>query len=225
MSEATEQRQAEAARPGVSPAGGACWGCASTVPAAEPFCPACGQVQPPGQSDHFTRLGLARTAEPDPAELDRRYFALQRRLHPDRFAARPAREKAISQAQATSLNEAYRTLREPLARAAYLVRLCGGRLDGENGRTVDDPVLLMEAMEMREALAEAATPAEIATLRARADGEIASCRAAFAAALETSALDAAARLVLRWTYLAKLAEETRRKGLGAAAGAAAGGAA
>jgi molecular chaperone HscB len=220
MSEASEQRAGGQQASEVAAGAGACWSCAAAVPRAEPFCPACGRVQPPGQADHFTRLGIERTAEPDPAELDRRYFALQRRLHPDRFAARPPREKAISQAQATSLNEAYRTLRDSLRRAEYLVRLEGGRLDGENGRTVNDPALLMEAMEMREALSEAASPAEVEGLRAQADAGIAGCRAAFASALGAGRVEDAARDVLRWKYLAKLAEETRQKGLALASAAA-----
>ena len=65
--------------------------------AAALFCATCGAVQPPGQTDHFARLGLALGYAVDPALLDRRYFERQRLLHPDRFATRTPRERALSQ--------------------------------------------------------------------------------------------------------------------------------
>ena len=114
----------------------ACWSCRGPVPAAESFCPTCKAVQPPGQNDHFARLGFARTYDLDPKLVERRYFELQRRLHPDRFATKSAKERALSQAQATSLNAAYETLMDPLARAVYLLRLAGIETGGD-GKTVE----------------------------------------------------------------------------------------
>ena len=61
------------------------------------------------------------------------YFALQRDLHPDRFATRSARERAISMQQSTTVNEAYRTLKAPLARAEYLLALAGHTVNAETG--------------------------------------------------------------------------------------------
>src|SRR5579859_641726 len=93
----------------------ACWSCKGPVDLAALFCPTCRAVQPPRALDHFARLGLPMAFEIDVAELDRRYFAAQRQLHPDRFATRTARERAISQSQAVELNAAYETLKDPLA--------------------------------------------------------------------------------------------------------------
>jgi molecular chaperone HscB len=194
----------------------ACWSCGVAAGAA-PFCPACGTVQPPGQSDHFTRLGLAGGFDIDPGELDRRYFALQRQLHPDRFARKTPREKAMSQQQAAALNEAYETLKHPLRRAHYLAARLGVELP-QDGRTVDDPELLIEAMERREALAEAATVSAVEALA----GTVAEQRAALLgqlpglfAADDRNGLRAA---ILRLAYLDKFAEEARarRFNLGAA---------
>ena len=64
----------------------ACWSCRGPVAAAALFCHTCGAVQPPGGQNHFARLGLARRFEIDAGDLDKRYFAFQRNLHPDRFA-------------------------------------------------------------------------------------------------------------------------------------------
>lgn len=187
----------------------ACWSCGAAA-GVTPICAACGIVQPPGQGDHFTRLGMANGFELELAELDRRYFALQRQLHPDRFARKTPREKALSQQQAAALNEAYETLKQPLRRARYLAERLGVDLPQE-GRTIDDPALLMEAMEHREALAEAATPQAVEALA----NAVASQRAAVLDGLpalfandDRRGLRAA---ILRLAYLDKFAEEARAR--------------
>ena len=75
--------------------------------------------------DHFARLGLPAALDLEPASLDRAYFALQRQWHPDRFVAKPAAERARASTEAAALNDAYRTLKDPLSRAAYLAELTG----------------------------------------------------------------------------------------------------
>ncbi len=186
-----------------------CWSCGIATAATSPFC-ACGAVQPPGQRDHFARLGLARGFDIDVAGLDRRYFDLQRQLHPDRFARKAPREKAISQQQAAALNEAYETLKNPLRRARYLARRIGVDLPDE-GRTIDDPELLMEAMEKREALSEATTAQAVESLTRDAANQRAalvdSLSALFAAADKVGLRTA----ILRLAYLDKFAEEARAR--------------
>ena len=77
-------RATDANAPGiVSP----CWSCRGPVAAEGLFCETCEAVQPPGQADHFARLSLDVSYEVDVSSLDSSYFNLQRRLHPDRFAA------------------------------------------------------------------------------------------------------------------------------------------
>lgn len=187
----------------------ACWSCKGPVASAAMFCATCGAVQPPGQGDHFTRLGLARDFDVDKTDLDQRYFALQRDLHPDRFATRAAREREISLQQSTSLNQAYETVKSPLRRAEYLLSLNGVTVNAETGNRPTDPDVLMEAMESREALAEAGTEAEIAALAARARDNQKQCLDALAAAFRADDLDAAARLAVRLKYLATFTEEAR----------------
>lgn len=188
-----------------------CWSCKGPISPRALFCSTCGAVQPPGNTDHFTRLGLRRGYALEPADLDRQYFGFQRRLHPDRFATRSPKERALSQSQAIALNEAYETLKDPLKRAAYLLRLAGRSVDVDQAATVTDPELLMEAMEMREALADADTPEEIAVLAAQAETEMALCETSLGQAFADQDLEAAGKLTTRLKYLGKLAEEARSR--------------
>ena len=66
-----------------------------------------------GAADHFDRLGLPRAFDLDPTGSSAATSTRQRQLHPDRFATRTPRERAFSQIQAVSLNEAYETLKDP----------------------------------------------------------------------------------------------------------------
>ena len=188
-----------------------CWSCKGPVDPRALFCSTCGAVQPPGNADHFTRLGLHRGYGVASADLDRQYFGFQRRLHPDRFATRTPKERALSQLQATALNEAYETLKDPMRRAAYLLRLAGRSVDIEQSSTVTDPVLLMEAMEMREALDEAETAEEVVELIKKADSDVAACQADIAKSFAANDLDAAGAQTTRLKYLSKLAEEARSR--------------
>ena len=136
-----------------------CWSCGA-APGDSPFCAACGAVQPPGPADHFARLGLPRGWEVDPDRLEKRYFALQRALHPDRFAGRSERERALSARQSAALNEAWSVLGDPLRRAEYLLALAGVAVNAETGAAPADPEVLAEAMADREAAMEAEDAAE-----------------------------------------------------------------
>lgn len=188
----------------------ACWSCQGPVALAAPLCPTCGAVQPPGQADHFARFRFARSFAIDRGALDRRYFELQRALHPDRFAARAAPERALSMQHSMTVNEAYETLKSPLARAEYLLLL--------NGVTVNaDPEVLGEALAAREALAEAASAAEVDRLAADGAARRAACLEALAAAFAAADIEGAARLTTRLKYLDKLADEARRRRAQAAA--------
>lgn len=159
--------------------------------------------------DHFARLGLAPGFDLDPADLQRRYVALQRELHPDRFATRPAAERAMALGRASDLNQAYEILKTPLSRAEHLLTL-KGRV---RRHSVDDAEMLAEAMELREALAEAEDAAAVQGLLARAQNAIATAEAELARMFRADDLDAAARLTQRLSYLVKLTEEARRRRL------------
>lgn len=188
-----------------------CWSCKGPVATRALFCSVCGAVQAPGTIDHFTRLGIKPSFDLDIEALERQYFGFQRRLHPDRFAARSGKEKALSQQQATALNEAYETLRDPLKRAAYVLNLMGHPVDLTACGTISDRALLMEQMEKREALAEASGLEEITRLTTEAESEVIACQCHISAAINADNLEEAGHLTIRLKYLAKLAEEARAK--------------
>src|SRR3990172_833609 len=105
-----------------------CWKCGATAPAAL-VCPRCGGVQPiaPG-IDLFAVLGLPRRLAVDVDDLERRYHAASRDVHPDRYQTAGAQELELSVAASAAANRAYRTLKDPVARGRYWLELHGRRL-------------------------------------------------------------------------------------------------
>src|SRR5437899_2895742 len=112
-----------------------CWSCGVSRAPTDALCPACGKVQPPtppqGVLDKFAVLGLPRAYELDERALEETFRALSRKLHPDRFVRATPRERRFSLEQTTLLNDAYRTLRDPVRRAEHLLALRGVKVAGE----------------------------------------------------------------------------------------------
>lgn len=117
--------------------------------------------------DFFSLFSLPRHLHIDLPALEKAFYAQSRRLHPDRFAAKPPAEQAQALAQSSALNDAYRTLRDPIARTEYLLGLEGIQLEeqsrqatdaarqsGEAKKQVAPPDLLEEAFELNMQLEE-----------------------------------------------------------------------
>jgi molecular chaperone HscB len=125
-------------------------------------------------SDHFDLLGLPQRYRLDGRELEQRYQALARETHPDRFAQSGDLERRQALLRSTALNEAYRTLRDPLRRAAYLVALHGVSIDGQDregrGSVPLPPEFLGHFLSFREEFADA-SPEQATALRSQAEGE------------------------------------------------------
>jgi molecular chaperone HscB len=96
--------------------------------------------------DYFEFFGLERKLSIDPDDLQRRFYRLSRELHPDRFTRAAPGERSCALEASAMLNDAYRTLRDPAARAEYLLGTAG------NGDAAP-PELLEEVFEANEALA------------------------------------------------------------------------
>jgi molecular chaperone HscB len=160
--------------------------------------------------DHFARLGLPAALDLDAGALDKAYFAGQRQWHPDRFVAKPPEERAKASTEAAALNDAYRTLKNPLDRAVYLAALNGVELPGD-GKTIDDPDLLMEAMETREELEEAVTVQAVDTLAAKARGDVDKALKGLGSLFLANDKPAIRKALLRLRYLDKFAEEARAR--------------
>ena len=142
-----------------------CWSCGTMR--AEHFCSACGKVQPAAPVDYFTFFGFPRKLDLDTAVLEKEFYALSRRLHPDVFAQSQQQERAWSLEQSSMLNDAYRTLKDPIKRTEYLLRLEGieleeqskqatekARATGELKKQVVPPDLLEEVFELNMHLEE-----------------------------------------------------------------------
>ncbi|MEG0053212.1 MAG: Fe-S protein assembly co-chaperone HscB [Comamonas sp.] len=112
------------------------------------------------QSDDFELMGLPRQFALDRAQLDMRWKELQKQAHPDRFAAEGAVAQRVAMQWSVRINEAYQRLKHPLKRAAYLCELLGAPVRAEDN-TAMPTAFLMQQMEWREALDDAADEADI----------------------------------------------------------------
>jgi len=160
--------------------------------------------------DHFARLGMPAALDLEPADLDKAYFSRQRQWHPDRFVSKPPEEKAKASVEAAALNDAYRTLKDPLDRAVYFASLKGVELPGD-GKTIDDPELLMEAMEVREALHEADTVEAVDALAEKARRDMKAALSGLASLFLRDDKPALRKALLRLRYLDKFVEESRAR--------------
>jgi molecular chaperone HscB len=113
--------------------------------------------------DDFTLFGLPQRQALDRGALDARRRDLQAQVHPDRFASEGAAAQRIAMQWAVRVNEAYARLKDPLTRAAYLCELRGVPIDAERN-TAMPPAFLMQQMQWRETLDEAATLADVQAL-------------------------------------------------------------
>jgi molecular chaperone HscB len=143
-----------------------CWSCGDMR--AAQFCKACGKVQPPAAVDYFAFFGMGRKLNLDGARLEREFYELSRRLHPDLNARADQREQEWSLEQSSLLNDAYRTLKDPIKRTQYLLTLEGVELEeqsksatekaratGEVKKQIVPPDLLEEVFELNLQLEEA----------------------------------------------------------------------
>ena len=104
----------------------------------------------------FALFGLPERFAIDLAQLDAKWKQLQGAAHPDRFATDTSAAQRVAMQWAIRINEAYRRLKDPLARAAYLCALHGVDLQAENN-TAMPAAFLMQQMEWRDTLSEAGT--------------------------------------------------------------------
>ena len=116
----------------------ACWSCGFALAAGAPFCDACGKVQAPAAGvTYFDVFGLPRKLALDTSALERAFYKLSRKLHPDVYARASEQEQQWSLEQTSLLNDAYRTLKNPIARTEYFLKLEGVEIEqdrsSENG--------------------------------------------------------------------------------------------
>ncbi len=138
----------------------ACWSCAVAHNESTLFCPHCSKIQPPPGGDYFTVFSMEQRLNLDLAALEHEFHRLSRRVHPDRFARAGENERQWSLADTALLNDAYRTLKDPLRRTEYLLKLEGAEIgEQHSGKDRKDPSrvpadLLEEVFELNMQLEE-----------------------------------------------------------------------
>ncbi|MBC7202414.1 MAG: Fe-S protein assembly co-chaperone HscB [Pusillimonas sp.] len=160
--------------------------------------------------NYFELFGFSQTFALDAQLLETRWRELAGRVHPDRFASAAPAEKRVAMQWASTINEGYRVLKQPLARARYLCELAGGDLQTESNTRMDG-AFLMRQMEWREALDQAkavAKPEAFMALDNEIKEAIAQMQAHVAKLIdEQNDLNAAAGKVREWMFLDKLLNE------------------
>ena len=128
------------------------------APLASPVaCASCGTLLPvPAGTDHFALLGLPHVYPLDEARLERAYLKSSRLVHPDFFGGKPKEEQVQAMRHTALLNDAYQTLRDPVRRGEYLLRLLGGKTASADRHT--PPCFLSEMLELREESDDPALP-------------------------------------------------------------------
>lgn len=193
-----------------------CRNCGGGAPVDVHFCPQCTKILALGRhGDYFAFLGLPRKLTIDPEDLEQRFRSLSRQFHPDYFYNAMPAERRASLERSSYLNDAYRTLRNPVSRIEYLLKLEGLAPSGpEDASRQVPPALLEEVFALNEELDEirdlraSGAPAEawkgrlerartpIEGKRADHERQLESLAGRWDAAVEGSASDAERRSIL-----------------------------
>ena len=147
-----------------------CWNCHERTLGTH-FCSSCGKlVQLPQGIDYFALFEMPRNLWMEMGPLEQKFLQLSWKLHPDNFVNATEQERELSLKRSSELNDAYRTLRDPIARVEYLLAIEGERKEGEKKQQAP-PELLEEVFELNESLDELreakASRADLAGLKAR----------------------------------------------------------
>jgi molecular chaperone HscB len=147
-----------------------CWSCHERALGTH-FCSSCGRLlQLPKQIDYFELFDMPRKLGMELGRLEQKFLELSWKLHPDNFVNATPQEQELSLKRSSELNDAYRVLRDPVARVEYLLGLEGMRKEGEHKQQAP-PELLEEVFELNESLDELreakASGGDLATLKSR----------------------------------------------------------
>ncbi|PWA92233.1 DNAJ heat shock N-terminal domain-containing protein [Artemisia annua] len=187
---------------------GRCWNCKSEKGFL--ICESCGCVQPVDQKvDYFSIFGLERRFDIDDGSLEGTYKNWQKKLHPDLVHTKSKEEREYAAEQSARVIDAYTTLRKPLKRAIYIMRLEGVEVDEE--QTVSEPELLGEIMEIREAVEEASDSQALNKIHSQMEEKLSHWSDTFGNAFGSKKYDEALKAIQRMTYYHRVNEEIVKK--------------
>src|SRR5271168_400685 len=130
-----------------------CWSCHERALGTH-FCSSCGKLQQiPSSLDYFALFELPKKLWIEMDSLEKKFLQLSWKLHPDNFVNATELERELSLKRSSELNDAYRVLRDPVARVEYLLAIEGARKEGEHKQQAP-PELLEEVFELNESLDE-----------------------------------------------------------------------
>ena len=157
--------------------------------------------------DHFSLFGLPSAYTLDAVALERAYREIQARIHPDKFVNAGEAEKRASMQWTTRVNEAYRTLKDPVLRARYLLEQAGHDVGFETN-TAMPPAFLMRQLELRESLEEARDEPSLDAISAQLKRDRQRLETLLAAKIDAEHdLPAAVGIVRELQFLARFGEE------------------
>ena len=198
-----------------------CWSCEKEG-GGGPLCASCKAILPPDAgTDRFAVLGLPRRFEVDLGAAESAYKELSRQLHPDRFARADPRARKAALARTVQLNDAWRTVKDPLRRAEYLLELAGYALAGgekspemsKTRKVAAPPTFLIEIMELRDELAtaqQAGDAVKVAFMSEDIRGRAAAAMKTIGVSIDGNtpeSLDEAARALMSLRYYQRFLDE------------------
>ncbi|KAF0695047.1 Aste57867_14105 [Aphanomyces stellatus] len=191
-----------------------CWKCGSETGCCEFFCAKCSHIQPlqaEGACNYFKIFGIPESFEINAKKVEKLYWALQKKMHPDLYGSKSQTEKEMSIVNSALVNQAYNLLKAPTSRANYMLHLHGIDALGENSTFVD-PAVLMEIMEAREAVEECTTVEGLIPHKTENAKQINRCIKQLTEALDTHEdFEASKKLTVELQYLVKLSDAILEK--------------
>jgi molecular chaperone HscB len=160
--------------------------------------------------NHFELFGLPSQFQLDGSLLSSQFRELQKRFHPDKFAIASERERLLAVQKAAQINDAYQVLKNPISRAEYILAEKGMEIRGEQ-QTMQDPMFLMEQMELREELEDIAGSSDLESALFDFDAKVSKMYKQHLASVEQELNDGlwaeAADRVRKLKFIAKLKNE------------------
>lgn len=173
------------------------------------FCSACGTLQKHNAYDYFSLLNIAPSFNLDLADLDRKYFALQQKLHPDRFVSKDSSQKLLSMQYTADLNTAYTNLKSDLSRAIYILSMNNILIIGDNANVKPSQDILILAMEQRDELQSINNENDLQKFISNLIHEKSALIEKIAENFSENNFSAAAQNTLRLNYLEKILESAK----------------
>ncbi|CAM3079196.1 co-chaperone HscB [Vibrio mytili] len=163
--------------------------------------------------NHFELFGLPSQFKLDGSLLSSQFRELQKRFHPDNFATASERDRLMAVQKAAQINDAYQVLKNPISRAEYILAEQGVEIRGEQ-QTMQDPMFLMEQMELREELEDIAGSSDPESALLDFDSKVSNMYKQHLASVEQELDDGlwaqAADRVRKLKFVAKLKNEIER---------------